>query len=228
MTKKRIADLLKEEVSKTTPIENNGEDVSTFGVVDVDAEVVKPAAEASDSEKKTTSPEAKPAKAATPKKSSRSSVTKSTLEKKVKELEASLASSQEQVASLQVDLKDHQDQIFGLKDELTKAQRTATEKETQAANLVQELDYARKTILQLTEANQKAAAEAETKAVEIAKAAAEEKAAAEKAAAEAERASRQSLSLRRAPSGYKRIPEYAIQRGPSNSMMTDDDIGWVD
>ena len=44
--------------------------------------------------------------------------------------------------------------------------------------------------------------------------------------------SRQTLSLRppsRRPMGSsKPIPDYAIQRGEQNSMLSDDDIGWVD
>ena len=40
---------------------------------------------------------------------------------------------------------------------------------------------------------------------------------------------RSTLTLRNRPSSYKAIPEYAIQRGEqNNSMLSDDDIGWVD
>ena len=95
----------------------------------------------------------------------------------------------------------------------------------QITKLTAELNEAKQVILKLTEANQQAKAQAQAEAEAASKAAPE--------APATKPAERQSLKLRRHYANYKSIPEYAIQRGTptggqNNSMLSDDDIGWVD
>ncbi|MGB3299190.1 MAG: hypothetical protein WBA76_13040, partial [Phormidesmis sp.] len=154
--------------------------------------------------------------------------------RKVAELEALLTKANEQISALQEDVKTHQERVFELKDSLKTAESESSNKDIQVKMLASELNEAKKNVLKLTEANEKA----NEKASEAASKAAVEKAELAEEAAKKEStkpAERQSLSLQNAPRRgyYKSIPEYAIQRGTplagqNNSMMSDDDIGWVD
>ncbi len=103
---------------------------------------------------------------------------------------------------------------------------TAKRKDAQIKKLTADLEAATQTIVKLTDKSKPDAKPAAERP-------ASPSATAEKAAAQP--SDRPSLSVRRSPySSYNSsIPEYAIQRGTppagqSNSMMSDDDIGWVD
>ena len=256
MTKKRIADLLKEEVEKPDG------DGSTTGTAKAPTET-GPSAKASSRTKKRTSStsrasssksasttssstraksassksaskksaSSKSAKADTAAKGNTSKAAASKSETApvaqdpnptIKALEISLQKANEQIDALQADVSTHQARIFELKDSLQQAENTTKQKDTQLKQLTDELETAKATIRKLTEANREKAAQAA------------DKAAADKAAAD--KAHRKSLTLQRSRttySSYKSIPEYAIQRGTpaggqANSMMSDDDIGWVD
>ncbi|NJM97098.1 MAG: hypothetical protein HC800_07890 [Phormidesmis sp. RL_2_1] len=128
---------------------------------------------------------------------------------------------------MQSDISNHQSRIFELKDGLEKAQSDLKQKHAALQQVTAELTEAKQVIAKLTAASQAATA-APVKAPPTKQQATAKQAAAPKPA------ERQSLSLQRTPySSYKSIPEYAIQRGKpasgqSNSMLSDDDIGWVD
>ncbi len=226
MTKKRIADLLKEEVEK--PAEGKAS-------IATDSEVKgtrkrSPAAQSvgQATAKKTTTAQTKSAKTTAAKttaiaKPAAKSASDRQLTTKISELEAALGQSAEKASALQTDVDMHQDRIFELKDSLEKAERDRQTQTTQIAKLTAELDEAKQVILNLSEANQQAEHQAQAEA--------EPEAAPEALAAKP--AERQSLQLRRPFTSYKSIPEYAIQRGTptggqNNSMLSDDDIGWVD
>jgi len=243
MTKKRIADLLKEEVEKPA-----------------DADSAAPPSKASSAAKKSSSATTAKAKASgeaksrTRKRASAATATKASAaksaaakaasadskpaalkpaasDKKVAELEAALAKSAAQVSALQEDVDTHQERIFELKDSLKSTQSEGKKKDAQLEKLAAELEEAKQTILKLTAANK----EKETVAIAQKSAAAEAAKAAEEETkkADAKPAERQISVYRRPYTSYKSIPEYAIQRGTpasgqNNSMMDDDDIGWVD
>ncbi|MGC1309382.1 MAG: hypothetical protein WA885_19345 [Phormidesmis sp.] len=224
MTKKRIADLLKEEVEKPVG-EATTEPKREKDSKDGDAESKgrtrkRPSAAKSATTQSTPRSTAKAATKAIKKTAGQPS---DDLTQKVAELEAALTQSAEQIMGLQADVNSHQDRIFELKDKLEKAESDRTKKAASIDKLVAELKEAKQTIVSLTAA--KAADSRETAPT------AEKAAPPEPAPKPAER---QSLSLQRRPySSYKSIPEYAIQRGTptggqNNSMLDDDDIGWVD
>ncbi len=234
MTKKRIADLLKEEVEKPAAGEADPADGDgTKGTRKRAAASQSTAQKATATQTK--SPKAPAATAKTPaaktstaKTSTAKSATKSTSDRqltaKISELEAALAQSAEKVNALQTDVDTHQNRIFELKDSLEKADRDRQAQTAKITQLTAELDEAKQVILKLTEANQQAKAQAQARAEQ------EETAPEAPAAKPAER---QSLQLGRPYGSYKSIPEYAIQRGTptggqNNSMLSDDDIGWVD
>lgn len=235
MTKKSIADLLKEEVEK--PSEGST------------AEAKPAKSVASKTSSKTNARKRSGASASSPKSTAEASTAKVSAAKatsksapsaegaalrKVAELEALLTKANEQISALQEDVKTHQERVFELKDSLKTAESESSNKDIQVKMLASELNEAKKNVLKLTEANEKA----NEKASEAASKAAVEKAELAEEAAKKEStkpAERQSLSLQNAPRRgyYKSIPEYAIQRGTplagqNNSMMSDDDIGWVD
>ena len=100
------------------------------------------------------------------------------------------------------------------------AAKTVKQKDEQIEKLSAELEEAKQTILKLSDSR---------KTVDKKIAATKKQAIASPSTAEKGR----DLSVRRPYSSYKSIPEYAIQRGnplpgQNNSMMDDDDIGWVD
>ena len=282
MTKKRIADLLKEEVEKpgdgsetgtaqtepeTAKTQSRTRKRSSSAASDKASTTKASTAKASTtkasstkaSSTKTSSTKASSAKASTSKTTASETAkasadkgsadkTSEAAERRIKELEALLKASAEQISALQGDVQTHQERIFELKDGLEKAEGENKKKAAQVEKLANELEVAKTTIRQLTESSK---AKAEKAAKEEAERVAAEKADAEKAEAEKAEAERveaekqaakkkdereKSLTLRRARtpySSYKSIPEYAIQRGTptggqSNSMMSDDDIGWVD
>lgn len=246
MTKKRIADLLKEEVEKTA-------DSSAGGTTSKAASTSKrtPAKAASKSTSrtsktttaKTTTAKAGTAKTSTAKtasarRSKTASATKTTrtataktstastaqsattLAKKVAELEAALKTSQKQVAGLQEDLETHQGRIYELKDNLEAAEREATAKDKQLTKVTKELEDAKDMIRKLTEiSNQPAQTKKEGPA--------QPKPSHPVLGADLA-TNRHTLSVRQQRTSRKAIPEYAIQRGEQNSMLSDDDIGWVD
>ncbi|ESA37816.1 hypothetical protein N836_34910 [Leptolyngbya sp. Heron Island J] len=208
MTKKRIADLLKEEVKKSNeaaeaPVEDVSQETQTS------SDTPKKAATGTGRTRKRTSKASTTSKAPTGKASNTVA-----LEKQIADLEGALKQAQEQIVELQDDLKTHQARIFELKDDLDAAQKATVEKTDALTKATEELETAKDTIRQIT------AQKEETP---------EPEATPPKVIHGADLATnRNTLSLRNRPSGYKAIPEYAIQRGEQNSMLSDDDIGWVD
>ena len=213
MTKKRIADLLKEEVEKTNDTEQPQEKSQSHPSqppANSDEDVApKNTAGTSRTRKRTT----KASATATTKTAEASST--NALKKQVTELEKSLKQAQAQITELQDDIKTHQTRIFELKDELSTAQKNTADKSDELTKVIDELETAKETIRKIT------TQQAETPA--------QPKDTAQKIVHGADLATnRNTLSLRNRPSSYKSIPEYAIQRGEQNSMLSDDDIGWVD
>lgn len=237
MTKKRIADLLKEEVEKPA----KGKASSTAAASSRTRKRTSAAASGANKQStaKSTAAKSTAAKTATAK-TAKSATTKSAttsksaakdnssaLTKKLTQLEAALEKSTAQVVALQEDVDTHQSRIFELKDTLKKTEGDSKKKDTQLKKLTAELEDAKAVILKMSAAAKDAAKSA-------AKPVVAEKAPLAKAKPSAKSASGLSLSRRGTPySSYKSIPEYAIQRGTpaggqTNSMMSDDDIGWVD
>ncbi len=232
MTKKRIADLLKEEIEKSD--EGAGGDEPASPEQTSKTKARKPTAAKTSAAKATsTATKATAAKAtstATKATATKATATKATatkaaakpdeaLTQKNAALETALQKNAEQVAALRADVDTHQSRIFELKDALQDAETASQKKDAQLEDLTAKLAEAKQTIMKLTEAKESAPEPAPEPAAEK----------------ESEAAKRQSLQLKqRSPySGYKSIPEYAIQRGTpaggqNNSMMNDDDLGWVD
>lgn len=222
MTKKRIADLLKEEIEKSA--EGTGGDNPADSNQTPTAKARKPAAAKSAATKstatKSTAAKATAAKATAAKPDE-------ALTQKIAALETALQKNAEQVAALRADVDTHQSRVFELKDALQDAEAASQKKDAQLEDLTAKLAEAKQTILKLTEASESAAEQTSQQTSDPAPEPAAEK--------ESEAAKRQSLQLKqRSPySSYKSIPEYAIQRGTpasgqNNSMMNDDDLGWVD
>lgn len=229
MTKKRIADLLKEEIEKSD--EGAGGDEPANPEQTSKTKARKPAAAKADTAKSA----AKTSAAKATSTGSKATATKATANKatatkaaakpdealtqKIAALETALQKNAEQVAALRADVDTHQSRIFELKDALQDAETASQKKDAQLEDLTAKLAEAKQTIMKLTEAKESTPEPAPEPAAEK----------------ESEAAKRQSLQLKqRSPySGYKSIPEYAIQRGTpaggqNNSMMNDDDLGWVD
>ncbi|MGB7247985.1 MAG: hypothetical protein WBC73_03520 [Phormidesmis sp.] len=245
MTKKRIADLLKEEVEK--PATGKAADSNdSEGKATAKKRTAKTTAKtAAKTPAKTTAktaatktPAKTPAKSAAKSTAKASSASKNSaqendpvLTSKISDLEAALQKSTAQISALQDDIETHQDRIFELKDSLEKAQSESQEKESQLQKLSAELKEAKQVILNLSATHQDAAIPADPSQTKSQITTTEPAAA--KASENASKA-RQSLSVTRPRySSYKSIPEYAIDRGTplkgqNNSMMSDDDIGWVD
>ena len=219
MTKKRIADLLKEEVEKTDQAEQDPAQSKTQEAASASSETSETTAKSSGSTGRTRKRSSKPTSATkttttATKKASTTSDTAS-LEKKITELEASLSQAEEQIVGLQEDLETHQSRIFELKDELAASQKATADKTIELSKVSEELETAKETIRKITAAQTNKAESPEQpqpKVIHGADLA----------------TNRNTLSLRNRPSSYKAIPEYAIQRGEQNSMLSDDDIGWVD
>ena len=218
MTKKRIADLLKEEVEKTTePDQTSAKSASQQPQADTEAASTSSkeptATSANRTRKRTTTSKSGSTTAA--RKSSTGTSSTAGLEKQVAELETALKQAKEQIAALQKDIETHQTRVFELKDELTASNKATTDKAEELTKITQELETAKETIRNITAAQEEDKApkdETPQKVIHGADLA----------------TNRNTLSLRSRPSSYKAIPEYAIQRGEQNSMLSDDDIGWVD
>lgn len=261
MTKKRIADLLKEELEKPAaegadrgPSENSDQGagaenrdrkrpstqtetagakaastkastgkMSTGKTSTAKASSTKPSTAKSSTTKSASSAPAAQKTSATKAKPAAADTNAVEFTDKIAELGAALNRSAEQISALQEDIATHQSRIFELKDSLQKSESDRTKKDSTIAKLASELDEAKQTILKLTAAQEKAKQQAEQ--------AKPDPTAAKKP--EDKPPARQSLSLRQPYPSYKSIPEYAIQRGTpeggqNNSMLSDDDIGWVD
>lgn len=233
MTKKRIADLLKEEVEKSSTAASAGaksdQDDSAKASV-TKASTAKASAAKPATSKTSASKSISPASASTKAAATKPSAVKGAdaqvapdLAPKVADPEAklneALQQSTAQISALQGDIDTHQSRIFELKDSLEKTENDGKKKDAQIKKLTADLEAAKQTIVKLTDKSKADVAPAASPATE-------------KAAARP--SDRPSLSVRQSPySGYKSIPEYAIQRGTppagqNNSMMSDDDIGWVD
>ena len=264
MTKKRIADLLKEEVEKPADTTSSAKDPLAGQSEDKSASqpAAKPASKTSGrtrkrssaktttaktSTAKTTTAKATTAKSAASKaksaepdghqSDSKQAVAEVALAKKITDLERQLAESTDQIAALQEDVDTHQGRIFELKDALEKAEKksiseaeaaqsAAEEKDAQIKTLTAELEEAKQTILKLS-----ASRPDSRKPLVSKREKSEKKAIAQPSAAK--KTTTSGLSVRKPYSSYKSIPEYAIKRGTAlpgqnNSMLDDDDIGWVD
>lgn len=268
MTKKRIADLLKEEVEKpvsgaeSSAAEPSAETKAQPKRTPSKTAVSKTSARKTSSAKtataksstaQTSSAKAAAAKSTTSKATtSKAAVAKTKaadanithLTQKIETLEAALIQAESQISALQDDVETHQNRIFELKDSLEKSESGSRAKDADLEKVTVQLKEARQTILKISErqeAEKKQLADAEKQAMtqkvaekKVAeKKAAEEKAAEEKDAKKKAETQKSGLSVRRPYSSYKSIPEYAIQRGTpmggqNNSMLNDDDIGWVD
>ncbi|MEL6334052.1 MAG: hypothetical protein AAFQ76_15845 [Cyanobacteria bacterium J06626_26] len=218
MTKKRIADLLKEEVEKTNdPDQTSAKSTSQQPQADTEAVSTssnEPAANSTNRTRKRTTTN-KSGSTTAVKKSATAASSTTGFEKQVAELETALKQAKEQITALQKDIETHQTRIFELKDELTAANKATVDKAEALTKVTQELETAKDTIRKIT-----AAQEEETPPKDETP---------QKVIHGADLATnRNTLSLRSRPSSYKAIPEYAIQRGEQNSMLSDDDIGWVD
>lgn len=209
MTKKRIADLLKEEVEKSNEAEQTPAE-SVSQVAQTNSNTAEKTAAGKGRTRKRTGKAATAAKQV-----SVEADNTAVLEKQIVELETALKQAREQIIELQDDVKTHQARIFELKDELDTAQKATAEKAEELTKVSEELDTAKETIRQITAQQEETPSTPE--------------AASPKIIHGADLATnRNTLSLRSRPGGYKAIPEYAIQRGEQNSMLSDDDIGWVD
>lgn len=216
MTKKRIADLLKEEVEKTNePEPAPANNVSQETQSDTEAtHATNKASSTGTNRTKRKRTSNKPSATSTKQTAVDTSNT-TALEQQIGELTGSLKQAQKQIAELQDDIKTHQDRIFELKDELAASQKTTSEQSEELAKVTEELKTAKETIRQITAAKQEDTPKPEEPVKKVIHGA-------------DLATNRSTLSLRNRPGGYKAIPEYAIQRGEQNSMLSDDDIGWVD
>ncbi|PZU98741.1 MAG: hypothetical protein DCF32_19245 [Leptolyngbya sp.] len=138
----------------------------------------------------------------------------SALEKDLATAEKDKAQLEKTVAGLQKDLETQQGRLFELKDSLAQSE-AATKAKAEALTKTQaELDEAKKTILKLAEtpapapAPTPAPAMRRTSGVDI--------------------TPRRPMETKDRPTYHRGVPEYAIQKGQPNPMLTDADIGWVD
>lgn len=243
MTKERLSDLLKEEVNKAEAPDNVANpkaaaDESSDQAQTPAAASPKPAASrrtkrstastrrtatsrqpAKATSNATTTPEAAKAAAKEPPQAGIASPISSDpeLTQQVSALEKALAAAQKDnaklektVVSLQKDLETQQGRLFELKDSLAQTEAAAAAKTEALAKTQAELDEAKKTILKLSEVPAPSAPPAPSRisGVDI--------------------LPRRPVEAKARP-GYKRgVPDYAIQKGQPNPMLTDADIGWVD
>lgn len=142
-------------------------------------------------------------------------------EAKIAELEQALQATQaretvlqKQVSGLQEDLSNQQERLFELKDLMEKAKAEAETKTGQLKKVTAELEEAKQTILKMAESPSKPASPKHTPVY----------------GAGADIVERRPLPARSPASSLKRIPEASIQQGSvvQNSMLSNDDIGWVD
>ncbi len=238
MTKKRLSDLLKEEVNKADAPDTAAETETeaapkpsrrassarrTATSRRTKAATPNPAAEPESKSKPEPKPdsqpepeagadpvaEAQPAQAIAPQPPAPgdSADRLSALEKDLAASQKDKAQLEKTIAGLQKDLETQQGRLFELKDSLAQAETAAKAKAEALAKTQAELDEAKKTILKLTEA----------------------------AAPAPHRISGVDILPRRPvepkanrPAYHRGVPDYAIQKGQPNTMLTDADIGWVD
>lgn len=233
MTKKRLSDLLKEEVNKAdapdaadeaeaAPKPSRRASSARRTATSRRAKATsKPAAESES--KPESKPEPKPepvaeadpvvqtqpaeAIAAQPQVPDDMADRLSALEKDLAATQKDKAQLEKTVAGLQKDLETQQGRLFELKDSLDQAETAAKAKADTLAKTQAELDEAKKTILKLTEA----------------------------AAPAPHRISGVDILPRRPveakpnrPAYHRGVPDYSIQKDQPNTMLTDADIGWVD
>ncbi|WP_017301489.1 hypothetical protein [Nodosilinea nodulosa] len=111
------------------------------------------------------------------------------------------------VAGLQKDLETQQSRLFELKDSLAQAEAATQAKADALAKTQAELEEAKKTILKLTEAPPPPPSR--ISGVDI--------------------LPRRPVEAKpNRPAYHRGVPDYAIQKGQPNPMLTDADIGWVD
>ncbi len=263
MTKKRLSDLLKEEVNKA--------DTPAASAPDPEADATQAEPEAKPAASKTTSRRASSASRRTsssrqtskPARSTRSTkttgktasqkqtdttaaktTTQSTAQDKaestatttpaiapevdpsadltatVKTLEQELAAAAKEktrlekvVEGLQKDLDTQQARLFELKDSLDQAEAATKAKAEALVKTQSELDEAKKTILQLTEANAQAPVPAKSTPI---------------------RRSGVDILPRRPVDSvsqkhyHRGVPETSVEKSQPNPMLSDADIGWVD
>ncbi|MBD2256713.1 hypothetical protein [Pseudanabaena sp. FACHB-2040] len=172
----------------------------------------KPAAVEKPAVEKAAAPEAKPSSdSATPDLGVAAKV--SELEQALQQAQAREATLQKQVNGLQEDLGKQQERLFELKDLLEKANAEAEAKTSQLTQVTAELETAKKDILKVTEAkSQPAQTPASTRR-----------------RVGADIVDRQIYGPRSQASRAKSLPEASFQPGPTtNSMLSNDEIGWVD
>ena len=207
MTKKRLSDLLRDEVEKSSDQEvaisqPKSANPSTDQSADTTAQQAAVAAPSTQS----------PSNARG--RSNRKSPAAEELQAKIAELTTELKTAHQQETSLQqqtVNLQSElQQQIAlcaGLSSDLKQVKGQLEQKETQLNRLTAELDEAKKMILQLSEVNAKPLAESQPLA------------------------SQRTQKTMRPPLhkvGLKRLPQYCIQSEPKSTTLSDDEIGWVD
>ena len=150
--------------------------------------------------------------------------TKADLEKRIAELEAALEATQQQeknlkqqIADLQEDFGKQQDRLFELTESLGEAKSDVKAKTDQLSKITAELEEAKQVILKMTEAKaQPTSAPAPIQRIP------------DRKVPDRRIPDRRSLDMRPQPANLKRIPDYAIQKGPQPGMLTNDEIGWVD
>lgn len=140
------------------------------------------------------------------------------------ELEAALEATQQQeknlkqqIADLQEDFGKQQDRLFELTESLGEAKSDVKAKTDQLSKITAELEEAKQVILKMTEAK----AQPRPAAAPIQRIP-------DRKVPDRRIPDRRSLDMRPQSANLKRIPDYAIQKGPQPGMLTNDEIGWVD
>ncbi|MEM6592962.1 MAG: hypothetical protein AAF651_14020 [Cyanobacteria bacterium P01_C01_bin.73] len=249
MPKKRLSDLLREEIDPNHSAQPSTDEATQLPdrAADQSAEQAKPenaagtAERAPKSESKSDAPtparrtrsrtSAKSTAKASPaaKTSSNRGPTKAALETQLAEIDAQLKATSEreqtlikQVDGLKADMERQQSLIFELKEKLDTAQHDVTAKAEAFSQLTQELETAKQTILKLNEQSQAKAPPQRLARSSL-----------PKTQPQAQQLPKQPLNIRRPTShpNAKRIaplPKYVVQSEPKSSMLTDEEIGWVD
>ncbi|NER82128.1 MAG: hypothetical protein F6K42_21720 [Leptolyngbya sp. SIO1D8] len=225
MTKKNLSDLLKEEAqapAAPTSVEAaSSAPTPTKSATTQKAATQKAATKSAINQKAS----AKSTAARTP---SRRGPTKADLEKQVVQLQANLkaatdreATLAKQVEGLKGDLAKQQEHLFELKDALAQAQANDTTDAETLKKVTDELAEAKQVILKMT-------AETESTMAQSAQAKSESTPAEKPALTVKMRPGGDIYRGRRLPA-HKNVPDYAIDHGEKKtSMLTDEEIGWVD
>ncbi|MBD2233284.1 hypothetical protein [Phormidium tenue] len=136
----------------------------------------------------------------------------SALEKDLATAEKDKAQMEKTIAGLQKDLETQQGRLFELKDSLAQAEAATKTKADALTKTQADLEEAKKTILKLAETPAPAAAPAP----------------ATRRISGADITPRRPMEAKDRPTYHRGVPEYTIQTGQPNPMLTDADIGWVD